>query len=156
MKGKIFNKQKGSTLVIVLIIMIFISFLLIAMNALFTGNMKNIGNEAKSKIMYYNAVSGIHIAESAVFATIGTDQEKILKDMQSNHKLKLKDTITKTQIPDLGDDIEIDIVISYSDKGNYKTKNKIKIESIAKNKRTKGQFKLTKYLDPKGINTNFE
>lgn len=154
------KRRKGAALPTVVGLFILLSFIVISMLYLFTNNTKAIDVDAKSKALYYHCKSGIEIAEAALHA----NSDKIYNDVLSEKESfkPLVDSFDSKKISDLPEHINISITIEYSPpdtahpENNYKYGDKIKIRSVAKNSITNSERTLTKYIDPNGINTNYE
>ncbi len=194
--GLYLKKKKGSTLVTVLVIMVVVSAMVFGMYIIFNNNDNAVETGSQIKELYFAAKSGVEIAEQALNSN---DEEYFVLDDSGNKKLDkagnpikevkpkmvhdfeenvlsapLVDTIDKTKLTELSENLTITISIDYideaeadtlekEDEDNGKTKSEIirkenmfRIISTAANSNTNRTYVITKYLDFYTLNSYYE
>ncbi len=108
------KKQKGSTLVTVLVLSVLVSALVFGMFIAFQNNTRSISNEKGSKYLFYYAKSGIEVAESALNSTDSAGLKIIYDALKDGTRQKpLIDIITNEDITEMPENIKIYTYIDY-------------------------------------------
>ncbi len=150
------KKKKGASLLIVIGIMVFVSFLVVTMYSIFNSNTHAISRDVITKELFYHTRTGVEIAETTLYAN-GKDgkPEKLFNDL-IDKKIKvppLKDTFTykdfkisssdqyidedgKKRKFSFPKDIEISVEIGYVDKN-----------TAARRKTAKEKKRFAKHVD---------
>ncbi len=169
MNKKIFKKRSGATLTLVLLLSVLLSFLVIGMYIILDSNTHAIVNDAVSKTMFYHAKTGIEIAENALYSNDRKIYDAlkngvISTDIDDAGELvtQFSDTVDKTEINTLPNNISIDIKIAYITEevaaahGMQDKANMFVLESTVKNTATNKTRRLRKYIDAFNINWYYE